>query len=145
MLYANTGAMMIELSGLAKEATNDCITMYHNGKMVKGWEVSRTAKAVKLQKVCERCGGSGLTVHLHVQGGVCFECEGTGKGSTSNIKVLTVEEQINDCMERIAKAAAKDRRRVDVQIERYIEANKLDQQQILQYLIEFLNNKSWRN
>lgn len=45
-------------------------------------------RALKIQRIesavntcsCERCGGAGvISAYRHISGGVCFECEGTGK------------------------------------------------------------------
>jgi hypothetical protein len=42
-------------------------------------------KAIAMERVnriegtCPKCIGSGMTPFIHVEGGICFECSGTGK------------------------------------------------------------------
>ena len=33
----------------------------------------------KFEGVCPKCIGSGMTPFIHIEGGICFECSGTGK------------------------------------------------------------------
>jgi hypothetical protein len=39
---------------------------------------------------CERCGGTGKTVHTHVERGVCFKCGGDGKQAQAPVAPRTV-------------------------------------------------------
>ena len=54
---------------------------------------------------CRKCDGSGMTEHLHVDGGVCFSCNGVGKVES---KWLKKKKTLQDISSHIEEAIAGD-------------------------------------
>jgi hypothetical protein len=42
-------------------------------------EVLLAKRVQKIEGICPKCIGSGMTPFVHIEGGICFECSGTGK------------------------------------------------------------------
>lgn len=42
-------------------------------------EVLQAKRVQKIEGICPKCIGSGMTPFVHIEGGICFECSGTGK------------------------------------------------------------------
>lgn len=54
---------------------------------------------------CRKCDGSGMTEHLHVDGGVCFSCNGVGKVES---KWLKKKKSLQDISSHIEDAITND-------------------------------------
>lgn len=68
------------------------IEYYSNKKNVHFVKVDRNGTHVFADCTCNRCGGTGyLDCYSHVDGGVCFECGGSGVSTATEIKIYTDE------------------------------------------------------
>lgn len=68
------------------------IEYYSNKKNVHFVKVDKNGTHVFADCTCNRCGGTGyLDCYGHVDGGVCFECGGSGVSTATEIKIYTDE------------------------------------------------------
>lgn len=55
-------------------------------------KTDRNGTNIYVSNQCSRCGGAGyINIFNHVEGGVCFSCNGTGTGKTREFKLYTPE------------------------------------------------------
>lgn len=70
------------------------MTLYfRNGTEFTGSPLGGEKPYAIVQHRCGRCGGSGrLDCYRHVEGGVCFECNGHGRGKQTEDRLYTTEQ-----------------------------------------------------
>lgn len=68
------------------------IEYYQNKKRVRFDRIDKNGTHIFIDSTCHRCGGEGwISCFGHVDGGICFECRGSGRGSNTEIKIYTNE------------------------------------------------------
>lgn len=68
------------------------IEHYSNQKNVHFVKVDKNGTHIFADCTCGRCGGTGIIPYYgHVDGGVCFECGGSGVSTATEIKIYTDE------------------------------------------------------
>ena len=91
----------------------DKVKMYEGRKFIKYVRTDRNGTRIFEDRECGKCGGKGrLPEYAHIEGGVCFQCRGTGVSSHVNeIKVYTDEYGAKLQAKRLAKELADEAKR----------------------------------
>jgi hypothetical protein len=80
---------------------------FRDGSVFKGSSADKADGHTIIVPVCGRCGGAGwIEGYRHVEGGICFQCRGSCRGTPKSVPIYTGEKLAKLNAARDKKAAA---------------------------------------